>query len=647
MSSSRFFILFFSIFCLPLRFCALAVPLFSPQLKIVVDLQERDGYLSYSVMKDNQKVLSDCRLNLKINGENLTDNHSVFIQDSARIVKRTKILGSKRKSIYSSNNYLISFRNQVTRGEYAVEFSISDEGIAYRYVCKAAGRNHVEDEGSIFKVTGNPAVWFAERNNPWKLKTYAGEFTQCRLSEFHSISPMGPVQMAPLLFELEEGSYLLLTEAALYDYSGMRLEVLPDGSLKTDYTESKAGFYIDGNFKTPWRVAILSDNLNSLVNNKVIMGLNPAPDRKLFKSTEWIKPGIALTGFFARGVTSPDAEIAYLNIVNRLNLQYLLIDDGWEAWPDKWTELRRLAAEAKRKHVGLWVWKHSKEICSREDDYGLMRHFIDTLSTIRIKGIKVDFMNSEEKQMVDFEIRLLQYAAQRKIMVNFHGCHKPTGESVCFPNELTREAVRGWELNSMPEGPVGSVHNTVLPFTRCILGNTDYTPLCYTAPGLTTWAHQLATLISFPSSFLCISEDPVFLGENAHVQSFNHILKDFPTVWDEALVLPPSRVGKLSIIARRHGKDWYVGVMNGPEAKRMELHLDFLRDKPYLAEIFSDNLQADLINLSGLNKHVPVTLHHIDKVIPYKYSMEQVSQGGTLRLELAAHGGAFIKLGRQ
>ncbi len=36
-------------------------------------------------------------------------------------------------------------------------------------------------------------------------------------------------------------------------------------------------------------------------------------------------------------------------------------------------------------------------------------------------------------------------------MVNFHGCQAPTGESVTFPNEMTREGIRGMELNIMNE----------------------------------------------------------------------------------------------------------------------------------------------------------------------------------------------------
>ena len=35
----------------------------------------------------------------------------------------------------------------------------------------------------------------------------------------------------------------------------------------------------------------------------------------------------------------------------------------------------------------------------------------------------------------------MKEGAEYKLMVNFHGSNKPTGESRIWPNELTREAV--------------------------------------------------------------------------------------------------------------------------------------------------------------------------------------------------------------
>lgn len=64
-------------------------------------------------------------------------------------------------------------------------------------------------------------VWFAERNSAWKLLTYAGEWTSAPASELSTVSSQGPVQTMPLLYETADGLHLMVTEAALYEYSGM------------------------------------------------------------------------------------------------------------------------------------------------------------------------------------------------------------------------------------------------------------------------------------------------------------------------------------------------------------------------------------------------------------------------------------------
>jgi alpha-glucosidase len=54
------------------------------------------------------------------------------------------------------------------------------------------------------------------------------------------------------------------------------------------------------------------------------------------------------------------------------------------------------------------------------------------------------------------------------------------------------------------------------------------------------------------------------------------VMKAIPSVWDETVVLPGSEIGKCVAFARRSGKQWFIGVMNGGEATTLDLPLDFL-----------------------------------------------------------------------
>lgn len=177
-----------------------------------------------------------------------------------------------------------------------------------------------------------------------------------------------------------------------------------------------------------------------------------------------------------------------------LGIEYSTVDDGWEERPNKWKFLHELAGYAQSRGVGLFVWRHWEKLNDPADDYRQMRGFLDSVAAIGIKGVKVDFMNGEGIRQIDFNTHLLKNAARRRLLVNLHGCQKPTGEIRTYPNEITREGVRGIELNRITanyekrmrdEGRtpdpdryvpgdenqnIPASHNAALPFTRGVLG---------------------------------------------------------------------------------------------------------------------------------------------------------------------------------
>ena len=174
-------------------------------------------------------------------------------------------------------------------------------------------------------------------------------------------------------------------------------------------------------------------------------------------------------------------------------------------------------------------------------------------------------------------------------MINFHGISKPTGESRTYPNEMTREGIRGLELNKMKEGPIPAFHNAALPFTRFVAGHGDYTPVGYSNPGPTTFAHQLATAIVFTSPLQVIAENPAVLLEDERVVPALDVLMAIPPVWDETRVLAPSAIAETAVFARRSGASWFVGALNGTEETRTidRLDLSFLGTGTYRAVLLS------------------------------------------------------------
>ena len=66
-----------------------------------------------------------------------------------------------------------------------------------------------------------------------------------------------------------------------------------------------------------------------------------------------------------------------------------------------------------------------------------------------------------------------------------------------------------------------------------------------------------------------------------------------PTVWDETVALD-GQMGDYAAIARRKGRDWYVGAMTDWSARELTLDLSrFLPAGRYRVEIFRDGINAD------------------------------------------------------
>jgi alpha-glucosidase len=387
----------------------------------------------------------------------------------------------------------------------------------------------------------------------------------------------------------------------------LRFKTIGNNTLQVNFTEGEKGFAVQPGCRTPWRVMLYAANLNDLVNNRIIEQLNPKPDAALFKDQQYIQPGRSVWSWITRNehYLEPAEEKKIIDAASELHFEYTLIDDGWEnKWPNKWQQLQDLCSYAKKKQVGIWVWKHSKEML----DPLQRNRFLDSIRMAGAVGIKTDFMNSEAKPLIDFEIGLLQAAAQRRLMVNFHGCQAPTGESVTYPNEMTREGIRGMELNIMKE-PIPAWHNAALPFTRFVCGHGDYTPGFFTNRGNTTNTHQLALLYLFNSPFQCVAENPVTLLHDSNFTPILPLLKTLPVTWDETIVLSGSRIGALAAFARRKGKDWYVAVINGADSTvSFEWQPTFLpKGKKIKATVIADapgnkGFISDVIEVKASNK---------------------------------------------
>jgi alpha-glucosidase len=553
----------------------------SPSLAPDVVVTSPDGTLSGTIFADNSSGLSyqvswnghpvggPGHIGLRLESANQTTPHEIGLHPTLGDISRDQIdeqypfHGAKATAQNKANILTISVQES-NASPYKIEARAYDNGFAWRILLpESASPVQVLKETSIWTLPQGE-VWFGERNNNWKLKSYAGEFRHTAVDNLPSISQQGPIQTAPLVVELPHSDgFELVTEANLANYSGMRLRAIGNRKLQVDFTEGSKGFEINGALTTPWRVTILCRDLGCLVNNTLTENLNPPPDPILFRDTSYIQEGRFVWRYMSRETGTPAQEAEFVDFAAALGYEYTLVDDGWKTWETPWQSMKELVQYSRSKKVGVFAWKDSNEISDPSGDFAKARDFLDHAVDAGLAGVKIDFINGESKEQVDFERRLLTLGAERRLMIDFHGLQKPTGEERTFPNAMSREAVRGIELNRMPEGPLPPSHNAALPFTRFAVGPADYTPVNLQWPGATTWSHQLATAILLSSPWLVIAEDPEFLLKNPDAAPALEVFKELPTSWDETIVMDGSQIGKLVGMARRKGSVWFLAIING------------------------------------------------------------------------------------
>lgn len=532
-----------------------------------------------------------------------------------------------------------SFRQK--KSPVILDVALLNNAVAYRYRAEEM-QGKVKGESSSFSVPADSRVYFFERKNAYKLRSYAGTWENCAAEDLPDISPAGPVQGSPLVFVLKDNRFAVATEVGLQNYSGLRWNCRTAGTITADFTEPD-GFDLTGGLCSPWRVFFVAANPDELMNQTVVRQLAPAPDPELYADRSYIIPGKSVWHWFSIPEIPVEKLYDLVDDAHELGFRYSMIDEGYKEWDHYRTELKKLADYGKSKGVSHFLWVRSGDISDPANDYSAMRGWLDQVAETGIAGVKVDFMDSEAKVFVDFEIRLLKECAKRKLLVDFHGCHKPTGEAFTYPNEMTREGIRGLELNIHPEGPIPAYHNVLLPFTRLMLGHGDYTPLSFVYPAKTTFAHQLATLVAFISPLQVIAENPdVLLHEPSVVPALDFI-RAVPVVWDESVALPQTEFGKTAVIARRSGRDWFVCLLNGTDEKR-DVVVDIASFAPDYTDmemsLYADDLFADKVKLSP-EYYRPAPFRQ-EAVIPFYKQVKAASP--VLKVTMAPCGGAVIWL---
>jgi len=574
----------------------------SPNGKVQFELLHEVEQLSYRVSLNNSPVLEKSQLGIVIDGIELSREVAVKKVAHYQIHEKYPTRGVHSEAVNSCNGARISLSHVASKTSYILEVRVFDNGIAFRHIVPGTGKR-VPDETTSFAVPAGSIVWFHD---------FEGHYEGIHAKKEIAAVKQGEWAAPPLTIKLPNSTgYAAITEAALMNYPGMGLQggeqntfkavlghALPVShpfDLRYGKEEAKrlaVPAAIDGEITTPWRIVMAGTDLNTLVNCDIISNVSPAPDKKLFPAglqTPWVKPGRAVWKYLDGGDSTFEGMKEFSRLAGELGFEYNIVEGFWQKWTED--QMRELVDYSRQQKVGVWFWKHSKDLRSPAN----RENFFALCNRVGVVGAKIDFFDHEAKEIIDLYQALLRNAAEHKIMLEFHGANKPAGESRTWPNEMTREAIRGMEYRSLQ---TRGVHNTTLPFTRFLAGHADYTPVHFGERRReTSWAHQIATAVIFTSPLLIYGAHPTNILQNPAAE----LIKSIPSIWDETIVLSLSEIGEMAAFARRSGPRWFVAVMNGGEAKTVTIPLSFLGGGNYRALAARDvKDQADAVKVEDI-----------------------------------------------
>jgi alpha-glucosidase len=575
----------------------------SPNQKISATISS-SGPFKYSVSVNKTDILANSTLGMKF-------------RDGTEFGNDVKLLGLERRSSDATwknrfgkhstvRDHFQEVRLQYQEApppgrKFSLIFRAYDDGVAFRYVLPRQGNWHdviLDEERTGFTFAPN-CICFAATNAhggfhgpaEWNFnrQTVAG------------LKP-GGIYGLPLLVKTP-AAWVAVTESDLLDWSGMWLTPRSDGELHADLAprlDHQGLVKVSLPHNSPWRVLMIGAEPGRLAESDLVLNLatpNQLPD------TSWVKPGMMAWDHWWAHDTKMDTPTLedYIQLSADMGWPYQMIDWKWYVNPlSKNADITRVAPSvdmpavlkfARDRGVQEWAWLNWED-AARNDAY---KQAFPLYAQWGFAGLKIDGMDRDDQEMVNWYEKIARAAAQYHLMMDFHGSFKPTGMNRTFPSQITCEGIMGNEWNkwSRLDTPV---HKLTLPFTRFLCGPGDYTPGGFLNRQPTdfkivstnteiqgTRAAELALFIVFDSPICCACDSP----EHYRNQPGSDFLKIVPTVWDDTRVLDGA-VGEHLVMVRRKGAEWFLGAMTDQTARSTPVKLDFLGSGDWTMKLWKD-----------------------------------------------------------
>jgi alpha-glucosidase len=586
------------------------------QIRAVIDMQgpEDSERLYYTIQIYDEgsfkDVMDPSALGIEREDGRFVENLELISVEEKQGIKEdyTLVSGKKLHCSTTYNALQLNFKNR-EKQKVSLVFRAFDNGVAFQYHFPGKSENNV-------RVVGELTGFDFKEGNFWA-HPYD---TLTKWNPAYETFYRGPVKVGttapwnkngwafPILVE-SENRWMMVSEAGFDgSYGASHLHADCDqGLYRIKFAEQgEAEGYFENTshaplpWSTPWRFIAIGKTPREIVENTLPTDLS---DPSAVEDISWIKPGRASWSWWSDSDSPQDYDriLPFIDLASEMGWEYSLVDANWNVMKNG--NVEQLVEYANKKNVGLLLWynsggKHNvveEEPRDLMDDPKARRREFERISKLGIKGIKVDFFQSDKQEIIGQYVDILKDAAEFHLLVNFHGCTLPKGWRRTWPNLLTMESVRGGECyrfdRRFPE--MAPPHITILPYTRNSVGPCDYTTGGFsdnTYPHLTTYGFELALPVVIESGIMHHMDTPEqTLGLPSYAVNF---LKEIPVTWDDTRYIA-GYPGRDVVVARKKGDRWYIGGINGEgHAKDLTIDLSVTRETPPVLHVITDGSSA-------------------------------------------------------
>lgn len=602
----------------------------SPDGKVQAKVVCNNG-TNYSLSYGNQQLIVDSPLSMTLS------DGTVWGGGKVQKVARKSVNEPINATFYRKNIVENAYNElNLDYGKYNLVFRVYDDGFAWRWESDARKPYQVKSEQATFN--------FAQDWNMYA--TYTHKYEQGGLEaqymdDFENLYKYTPLSawdkthfgVLPLMVDCPDNVKLVIAESDLVSYPGMflynsdadkclegayapypKVEELGGHNMLQMIVKEREDYLAscDGTARTfPWRSISISTQDKDMADNDMVYRLaRPCPANEDYS---WVKPGKVAWEWWnnwnVRGVDfvagiNTETYKYYIDFASRHGLEYVILDEGWavkyaddlfKVVPE--IDLEEIVRHGNEKNVGIILWAGYSAFM--KDIEGVCSHY----AQMGVKGFKVDFLDRNDQKMEDFIYRASEVAAKYQLVMDFHGCHQPTGLQRRFPNVLNYEGVFGLEQmrkRKLPEYDMVEFDVTI-PYIRYVAGFADYTPGAMKNGSYTnfrdvrtepmsqgTRCRQLAEFVVFDAPLNMICDSPTSYELEPVCSDF---LYRVPTVWDETIVLD-GKVGDYIITARRNGDKWYVGAMTDWTERDLKVDVSKLFEGQVNVEAWQDGKVA-------------------------------------------------------